>query len=192
MQVKLQSADAQFSLNRKGEDKKSLDDQFPGLTASQKVLACAPQTEMTVFKIFEEAEGPIIHFVPELCMMAGTMCNEKVKIQTLAEFISAYSTDADSHSALASVGRPNARFIVRSDGWLVRVCPFDGASQKVVSPALRPGFLRLYHHSFLSGHSGKRRMYDYMRKELHWPHMANDVYKTVHDYRSYAQNRTYG
>lgn len=60
--------------------------------------------EMVDFEFIEKRKDPFVTFIPELCIKAGITDNNKAKIPTLAELISAQLTDADFRPALVSVG----------------------------------------------------------------------------------------
>jgi len=49
----------------------------------------------------------------------------------------------------------------------------------VIPEALKQRLLRYQHHSVLAGHPGSRRMYDTLRRYVHWPIMVVDVYQHV-------------
>lgn len=54
---------------------------------------------------------------------------------------------------------------------------------------MRRRHLLLSHYHLLAGHSGQRRMYDTMRRDYYWPHMANDVAEIINQCQSCARNR---
>lgn len=74
------------------------------------------------------------------------------------------------------------------DGMVVRAFFIDGAIQKVVPWSWKAGSLHAYHYPRLAGYYVERSMYDNMRREVYWPHMANDVYKIVKNCCKWAQN----
>lgn len=95
------------------------------------------------------------------------MDNDKAVIQTLPKFISAYSTDGDCRSAIASVGKPTTCLNAESDGLVIKVSTSDNASQRVVTASVRPRLLHRRHYSLLVGHPGEREMFGSMRKKLY-------------------------
>lgn len=96
--------------------------------------------------------------------MTGITDSKNVEIPTLAEFISAQSTDTYCRSAYASIEKPNSGFNVESDGVLFQVSSLDGASQRVVPASLSPHFFHFCHYSLLADHAGERQVYDCMVK----------------------------
>lgn len=122
--VKHQAADALLSLKTKGEDNTILDDEVLVPNIPQDVFTCALRTDITDLGFKEELKGPFVLFIPEVCLVAAITDNGKAEITSLAESISAQSTDAARCSAFASVGKSNTCFNVNSDGMLVRVSPF--------------------------------------------------------------------
>lgn len=164
--VKNQVADALSRFKTKDDYKTPLDDEVPGFTIPEASVSCAPQTEATNFESIKESKGPSVPFIREFCMMVGITCNDKGKIPSLDEIISAQSNDPYFRSTFAYVRKPNTLFNAESDGVLVSVSPLNGASQRVVPVSIRPRFLHLSHYSLLAGHPGQRWMYDCMRKKL--------------------------
>lgn len=59
-----------------------------------RVLAYASMTEKPDLEL-KEPKSPSVPFIPEVCMMIGTMDNETQKTRTLQEVISAYVTNVD-------------------------------------------------------------------------------------------------
>lgn len=59
-------------------------------------------------------------------------------------------------------------------------------------PFLTLRFLQNFHYFLLTGHPGEGQMNASMGRELYWPYMSDDVYATVRDWRSCAQNCTHG
>lgn len=80
-----------------------MDDKVLVLTVSQALLAYVPQTELTDFELIEEPKGQFILFIPEVCMIIGTVDSDKAKIPTLPEFASRQSTDASCGLTFAFV-----------------------------------------------------------------------------------------
>lgn len=52
----------------------------------------------------QKSEGPLIPFIPEVCIMASVMDNKNEEVSTLAKLISTQSTDADCHFAFGFPG----------------------------------------------------------------------------------------
>lgn len=81
---------------------------------------------------------------------------------------------------------------MNAEGVVVRFLSLDVASKMYVPATLRARVLYLCHDSLLVSYSGKRCMYDSMRKELYWSEKPNDVYTTARDFPSCAKNRIDG
>lgn len=130
------------------------------------------KTKEIVFKFIEPPKNSFGAFIPEVCITVEIMGNDRMKIRTVAEFISALLIDADCRSSFASVGKLNIHFNVDSGVVLVLVSPMYGVSQPVVCASIRPGFSHLCHYSILAGHPGELRMYDSTRMKLYWTHIV--------------------
>lgn len=88
-----------------------------------------------------------------------------------------------------AIGETNSSFHVARNGILTRVSLLDNAAHKVVPASMQRQVLKCFHYSLLAGHPGARRMYDSIRREFYWPHMANDVYQVVKESNSCARMR---
>lgn len=139
--IEHQAADEVSCLKIRGEDHALLDDEVPVLSIPQELFALRAGTEITDFGFIKEPKGPFVPFIPEVCIMAGIMDNEKVAILTIVEFIVAQSGDADSRVTLTSVRKLYTRSNVKDDGLLVQFRPSHGELQPVVPAYLRPRFL---------------------------------------------------
>ena len=172
--VKHQAADALSRLPTDGEDKAPLDDEIP-------VLVIQHDDEQTVSTVvcvheqYETTDGPAIE-LPD-----GAL--------TLDALIRAQKTDTFCKRIADTVDTPGSAFNYDRDGVLVRRSALDGSVQRVIPVAFRTHVLQLMHAIPLAGHPGARRMYDTMRCEFYWPHMANDVYETVQRCESCAATR---
>lgn len=85
----------------------------------------------------------------------------------------------------------NIRFNFDSDEVLVTASSSDGVSQRVVGTFLRHQSLHPFYYFLLAGHPGERRMYDSIRNDLCWPHMANDIYAMVRGCGFSAHDKTH-
>ncbi|CDF40971.1 unnamed protein product [Chondrus crispus] len=72
----------------------------------------------------------------------------------------------------------------------VHQSPLDGTLQRVVPKRLGAKVLYLAHPPRLARHPGGTRMYDTLRREYYWPHMANNVYSTVRNCQSCSATRS--
>lgn len=161
------------------------------LIIPHQIFPCEPRTDMTNHEFNSELKAPLVPFMPEVYIMAGITDNKKVEILTLAEFITAQTSEAHCRAALTSVGKQNTHFNGDSDRGFVRASTLDSVSQRVVPASPRLFILHLGHYFLLAGYHGKRQMYNSKRKKLYWPNTANDVYATVRDCRSCSQNHTH-
>lgn len=137
----------------------------------------------------EELEGRLVVFVLGLGMLSEIMDYKKVEITTVSRFITARTTDSGCRAAFPSVGKPYIRFCFDSYWVLFLVFYSDGAPPRVLPVTLGLRFVHLCNYSVLAFHPGEFRISDFMWNFLYQPHMANDVYVTVCDCISYAQNR---
>lgn len=67
--------------------------------------------------------------------------------------------------------------------------PLDSSLQAIVQKALRQAVLYNGHHPITAVHPGTQRMYDNLRRQFYWSHMALDVYSYVGKYESCYKNR---
>lgn len=105
----------------------------------------------------------------------------------LPEFVKAHAKDPYCKQVAATIGLPAFDIKVENHGLIVRKSNIDGALEKVDPKKLQARLLYLAHYPPLSGCPGQRHMYDAMRLEYYWTHMANDVHPTVDDYRKCAK-----
>lgn len=66
----------------------------------------------------------------------------------------------------------------------------DGVIQAMVTGTLCAHMQYLEHHLSIAGNLGQRRMYDTLRKEYYWSHMANDGYTTIAQCMNCARNES--
>lgn len=92
--IKHQTEGALLCFNTKCEDHTMFDDEHAVITISLNSFAYVPLTETIKFETIEVPKWIFISFLVEVCMMAVIMENEKAKIRTLSEFITAQSTDS--------------------------------------------------------------------------------------------------
>lgn len=73
----------------------------------------------------------------------------------------------------------NSPFQLNEEGALVRIAPFDSATQIVVPRTLRKRVLHSSHYPTTAGHPGGRRMYYTLRRQYYWPQMSSETYTTA-------------
>lgn len=129
------------------------------------------------------------NYFPEVFALADRKTEEEVDIPNFCEFTKAQKMNHECHRSAEAVGKPNSTFLYDAVGLLIRVSTINRASQRSVPANLPPRILRLCHYSLLAGNPGERQVYDSMRREFHWSHMANDACSTVRDCQSCAKNR---
>lgn len=83
---------------------------------------------------------------------------------------------------------PNSKFTIEEHGILVRLSQLDGAVQRYVQRILCSRFQYLSQYSALSEHPGGK-MYYATGRDFYWPHISNNIYGTLGDYRSCARDR---
>ena len=87
------------------------------------------------------------------------------------------------------VRKSRTQFEVNRHGLLCRREPLDGGIQIVIPTPLRASTLFRSHYPRTQGHPGTGCMYETMRRQYFWPHMASEVQQTVADCRSCGQMR---
>ena len=107
----------------------------------------------------------------------------------MEEFLLEQAEDPFCRAAAETVGNPDSRYDVDRYGFLVHKSPLDGTLQRVVPKRLRAKILFLAHHPRLAGHPGGTKIYYTLRREIYWPHMANDAFSTVRNCASCAATR---
>lgn len=88
-----------------------------------------------------------------------------------------------------TVGAPESVYMYYKHVFLVRRAHIDGYIQKSFQKTIEAKSLYASKYLVMSIHPGARRMYDKMRTDMYWTHMANDVYATVKYFRSCATTR---
>lgn len=117
-----------------------MDDKVPVHAFFPRSPADAPLTVGPYSETAEESKGLFAAFSAEVPVLATITDNEKVKIPTLSEAITAKSTNSDCRTAFPSVGKPNVHFNVVNDGVFVRVSYLPGMHQQIVSATFRSCF----------------------------------------------------
>lgn len=72
------------------------------------------------------------------------------------------------------------------EGTLRVVSPISGGAHKCFSTLLQALFLHHLQYPRSAGRPGKRRMYESVRRELFWVHMAKNLYTTLRYYHQLA------
>lgn len=80
-----------------------MEDEVSVLTIPLEIFACAPRTDISDLEFFAQLKGPFVPFRREVCLMVGVTDIEEAEIPSLAEYISAQSSNTDFLSALAFV-----------------------------------------------------------------------------------------
>lgn len=169
-----------------------MNDEVPVLTISQNVFVCAPMAETPEFEPSDDPEGPIMFFIRKFCMMEGNTDYEKMKTPLWTKRITAHSTEEDCFVVFVPIGRPSSRCNINGGRVLLSVFRLKSVSERPVPTSLRTCFHQFCHNSLLYGHLGEYRVYNFLRKTLYSPHLANDVYGTVRDSRAWGHNHTDG
>jgi len=86
-------------------------------------------------------------------------------------------------------GSDKSRFREDPNGLLVRVAPFDGATQVYVPTRMRDGVMVREHYPPQAGHPGANKMYTSMRRWFYWESVVVDVYAFVANCTQCARNR---
>lgn len=89
--------------------------------------------------------------------------------------------------AAQKVGTTNSEYTIDENGLNIQVELFDGAVQKLEPQALWDTSLYHSHYLLIAAYIGQQLMNDCLQKEIFWPRMANDVYKTISDCRTCAR-----
>lgn len=117
--IKHQATVALLRLKTKRTGKTTLDDEVSVPAVSQAFFRYAPQMEITYFEFIEKSKVPFVPVSSEFFIMAGISDNDKAEIQTLADFLSAQSSDVDYRAPFVSIGKRNSRSNLDSDEMLV-------------------------------------------------------------------------
>lgn len=113
----------------------------------------------------------------------------KPKLPTLAEFIKAQNGIAFCQQATNLIYNSGTECLLNKEGEFIRRSTVDELLKKLVPQSLRRNILYFSHHPPLAGHPGKRSTYDNTkRRDYFWPSIAQDVYDTVSDCQSCADN----
>lgn len=94
------------------------------------------------------------------------------------------------HQALSTVRLPGTMYNFDKNGFLT-MAPIYRAMQRVVPSFLPAGLLYKSHYMTLAGHPREGRMYNTMRTENYWRHMADGIYTAVRDCCKCIWNKPY-
>ena len=83
-------------------------------------------------------------------------------------------------------------FFIDQHGLVVRRAQLDGSLQLVVPLTLRKRLLTIAHNAPSSGHPGRSKMYQTLRRAFYWPSMTVDIHHIVEDCEPCARNRIKG
>lgn len=108
---------------------------------------------------------------------------------TTGEFLAAQSSDRLCEQLAKTVGTPGLQYSNDRRGYLVLASSLDGTIQKVTPWSRVSRILYLSHFSAVAAHSGARRMYETLRRDYYWPHMAKEVYLLIKECPSCAKTR---
>lgn len=106
---------------------------------------------------------------------------------TAHDSIHKQAKDSYCFQASSTVGLLGSTFNYDGNEFLVRTAPIKGAVRTVVPTSLQPRLLNHSHNPTLAGHQGERHLYESMRQEDYWPHLAIEVHQIVRDYREWAR-----
>ena len=198
--LKHQAPDALSRLTTTGMDDSPIDDEIPDW-APESIDALALTNEApTTLMLVKDGTTELDDDFPDDPDSPGeppsetrlppsadpAVLDEPISLEELAR---EQKNDRYCRSVAELVGKPQSQYDVDRRGLLVRQSRIDGALQKLVPVSLRARVLHLAHHPLTAGHPGARRMYDTLRTQFYWPHMANDVFQTVRNCRSCARVR---
>ena len=80
-------------------------------------------------------------------------------------------------------------FAINQHGVLTRKSTLDGSLQIVVPSSLRQRLLEIAHCAPTSGHPGRAKLYQTMRRVFYWPSMTVDIHHLVENCAPCAKNR---
>ena len=89
-------------------------------------------------------------------------------------------------------GQGTSPFAINQHGVLVRRSQLDKSLQIVVPATLRKRLLEIAHYAPTSGHPGRSKMYQTMRRAFYWPAMSVDIHHLVEECEPCARNRIKG
>lgn len=101
---------------------------------------------------------------------AGTTEEKLIK-----EMVVAKNTERFCRLMTQTVGQSNSLLGYDRNVQLKISSAVYGVVQKLIPNNFQSRILQLSHYAILSCHSGGRRMYDSMRYDFCWPHLAYDV-----------------
>lgn len=85
--------------------------------------------------------------------------------------------------------REHSPYHIGANGILVRLFKLDSTLQVVVPESLKANILDGAHYSKLSGRPEGSKVYYNVRRELCWPNMVNDIFRTAGDCKSRVKIR---
>ena len=80
-------------------------------------------------------------------------------------------------------------FAINQHGILIRRSTLDGSLQVVVPSSLRKRLLEIAHYAPTSGHPGRAKLYQTMRRSFYWPLMTIDIHHLVENCTACSKNR---
>lgn len=95
------------------------------------------------------------------------------------------NNDWKFYAATQTGGYPDFQYHQDREDLMKRKAPLM-VLQKSATSLFMSQIIYLFRYPQLVSHSGERQMYDTMRHQLHWHHMANELHKTIEECRSYA------
>ena len=176
--VKHQAADALSRMETTGLDTRPLGDEIPCFTTVSDI----PGEGLPCRGVTVRLPG-----IPEV--LAVPQEESGLIPVTVSEILQGQREDSYCRAMTSEVGKAGSHFEVNRIGLLCRKAPVDGSLQVVIPQSLRARVLYLSHYPRLQGHPGATRMYETMRRDYYWPHMASDIHQTVTDCRSCARVR---
>lgn len=99
-------------------------------------------------------------------------------IRTSKELLEAQQTDTYCQNMFRLVST-DTRLTVDENWMICRQATINGSMQVIISEVFPQAVLYSRHYPILAGHPGTCRMYDELRRQLYWAHMAANIYAYV-------------
>ena len=176
-------ADGPSRLSTAGLDESHFDDDIP----------CLPRNSKALMKASAFPNGRSVWPAPksEVTSVLLTERDAQKCPISIDEMISEQSADDYCQWArrVMDQAQGESPFAINQHGVLVRRAKLDGALQVVVPSTLRQRLLDIAHSAPTSGHPGRAKMYQTLRRAFYWPSMTVDIHHVVENCQSCAMNR---
>ena len=177
-------ADGPSRLLTKGLDKSHFDDEIPCLPRYSKALlkAEANDTERSVWADPQTVVDTVL-LTRRDRLRSPISIDEMLSEQAADEYCQWARRQMDCHT------QGTSPFAINQHGVLTRKSKLDNSLQVVVPLSLRKRLLEIAHCAPTSGHPGRAKLYQTMRRGFYWPSMTVDIHHMVTNCTACAKNR---